>query len=43
DRTWRYSWKPFYESLVTKCFQEESYSSSQLNRVTKSEDVINIA
>ncbi|EAU5666853.1 antitermination protein [Salmonella enterica subsp. enterica serovar Corvallis] len=43
DRTWRYSWKPFYESLVTKCFQEESYSSSQLNLVTKSEDVINIA
>ncbi|WP_234096178.1 antitermination protein [Citrobacter portucalensis] len=43
DRTWRYSWKPFYESLVTKCFQEESYTNSQLNRVTKSDDYLNIA
>lgn len=34
ERTWRYSWKPFYESLVTQCFQEESYSDTQLRRVT---------
>lgn len=36
ERTWRYSWKPFYESLVTRCFQEESYSDVQLRRVTGS-------
>lgn len=35
ERTWRYSWKPFYESLVTKCFEEESYTDTQLKRVTK--------
>lgn len=40
---WRYSWKPFYESLVTKCFEEESYTDSQLKRVTKVSDLINIA
>lgn len=34
DRTWRYTWKPFYESLVTKCFEEESYTDRQLRRVT---------
>ncbi|QIX94200.1 antitermination protein [Cedecea sp. FDAARGOS_727] len=35
DRTWRYSWKPFYESLVTKCFEEESYTDNQLKKVTR--------
>lgn len=43
DRTWRYSWKPFYEKLVSKCFQEESYSNSQLKRVTGNDNLINIA
>ncbi|EMN0397963.1 antitermination protein [Citrobacter freundii] len=43
DRTWRYSWKPFYEQLVTKCFQEESYSNSQLKRVTGNDNLMNIA
>ena len=43
ERTWRYSWNPFYESLVTKCFEEESYTDSQLKRVTKVSDLINIA
>ena len=43
DRTWRYSWKPFYEQLVTKCFQEESYSNSQLKRVTGYDNLMNIA
>lgn len=43
DRTWRYSWKPFYERLVTKCFQEESYSNSQLKRVTGNDNLMNIA
>lgn len=42
ERTWRYSWKPFYESLVTKCFEEESYTDSQLKRVTRVPDLINI-
>jgi len=40
ERTWRYNWKPFYESLVTKCFQEESYSDTQLKRVTGSPTLI---
>jgi hypothetical protein len=43
DRTWRYSWKPFYEQLVTKCFQEESYSNAQLKRVTGNDNLMNIA
>ncbi|HHF7996752.1 antitermination protein [Escherichia coli] len=43
DRTWRYSWKPFYEKLVSKCFQEESYSNSQLKRVTGSDNLKDIA
>ncbi|ELY2708365.1 antitermination protein [Cronobacter sakazakii] len=34
ERTWRYNWKPFYERLVTKCFEEETYSDTQLKRVT---------
>lgn len=38
DRTWRYNWKPFYESLVSKCFQEESFSESQVRRVTTFHD-----
>jgi hypothetical protein len=29
---WRYSWKPFYEMLVSRCFQEESYSNTQLKK-----------
>lgn len=37
DRTWRYNWKPFYESLVTKCFEEESYTDSQLKKVTNAQ------
>lgn len=40
DRTWRYAWKPFYESLVTKCFEEESYTDSQLRKVTRMQEVI---
>lgn len=43
DRTWRYSWKPFYEKLVSKCFQEESYSNAQLKRVTGNDNLMNIA
>ncbi|HDK7109874.1 TPA: antitermination protein, partial [Klebsiella pneumoniae] len=43
ERTWRYSWKPFYESLVTKCFVEESFTDAQLRRVTKTTDLINFA
>ncbi|MEJ8326051.1 antitermination protein [Kosakonia sacchari] len=42
DRTWRYSWKPFYESLVSKCFQEESFSDTQIKRVTNMHDRIEI-
>lgn len=34
DRTWRYNWKPFYESLVTLCYQEESYTDRQIRKVT---------
>ncbi|MDW4578723.1 antitermination protein Q, partial [Atlantibacter hermannii] len=40
DRTWRYSWKPFYESLVTKCFEEESNADAQLKKVTRTQDMI---
>jgi len=43
DRTWRYSWKPFYESLVTRCFQEESYTDVQLRRVTGMQGLSDIA
>lgn len=40
DRTWRYSWKPFYESLVTVCFQEESNADTQLKKVTGAQSLI---
>ena len=40
DRTWRYSWKPFYESLVTKCFQEESNADAELKKVTRAQNSI---
>ncbi|WP_312773049.1 antitermination protein [Atlantibacter hermannii] len=43
DRTWRYSWKPFYESLVTKCFEEESNADVQLKKVTRAQDMIEIS
>lgn len=40
DRTWRYSWKPFYESLVTKCFQEESNADTELKKVTSVQSLL---
>lgn len=43
DRTWRYSWKPFYEMLVSRCFQEESYSNTQLKKVTRNDNLTDIA
>lgn len=43
ERTWRYSWKPFYEMLVSRCFQEESYSNSQLKKATRSDNLTDIA
>ncbi|WP_269935830.1 antitermination protein [Serratia liquefaciens] len=35
ERTWRYSWKPFYESLLTKCYQEESELERIFSKVTR--------
>lgn len=33
--TWSRTWKPFWESLVEKCYQEEAYADRQLSKVTK--------
>lgn len=35
ERTWRYTWKPFYESLLTKCYEEESELEKVFSRVTR--------
>lgn len=35
ERTWRYTWKPFYESLLTKCYQEESEVERIFHKVTR--------
>lgn len=33
--SWSRNWKPFYESLVSKCFAEESWLETQFSRVTR--------
>ncbi|HDL6856608.1 TPA: antitermination protein [Yersinia enterocolitica] len=35
ERTWRYTWKPFYESLLTKCYQEESHVEAVFKKITR--------
>lgn len=32
--TWSRNWKPFYESLVTKCYVEESKANTVFNEIT---------
>ncbi|WP_337262939.1 MULTISPECIES: antitermination protein Q [unclassified Serratia (in: enterobacteria)] len=35
ERTWRRNWKPFYESLVSKCEVEEGAAVVEFSRVTR--------
>ena len=35
ERTWRRNWKPFYESLVSKCEIEEGTAAVEFSRVTR--------
>lgn len=35
ERTWRYSWKPLYESMLVKCHQEEGEVESIFRKVTR--------
>ena len=37
ERTWSLNWKPFYESLITACEQEESWADIQFSKVTKTD------
>ncbi|MBU9819944.1 antitermination protein [Rahnella sp. BCC 1045] len=34
ERTWNRNWRPLYESLVTKCEQEESHADAIFQRIT---------
>jgi len=34
ERTWNRNWRPLYESLVTKCEQEESHADSVFQKIT---------
>ncbi|KMV71904.1 molecular chaperone [bacteria symbiont BFo1 of Frankliniella occidentalis] len=35
ERTWRRNWKPFYESLVSKCEIEESRACDEFKKITR--------
>ncbi|CNL20049.1 antitermination protein [Yersinia pseudotuberculosis] len=37
--TWSRNFKPFYEMLITKCHQEEDLADSELQKVTKGENI----
>ncbi|MFQ6288201.1 antitermination protein [Yersinia enterocolitica] len=37
--TWSRNFKPFYEMLITKCHQEENLADSELQKVTKGENI----
>ncbi|CQH41712.1 antitermination protein [Yersinia frederiksenii] len=37
--TWSRNFKPFYEMLITKCHQEEGLADSELQKVTKWENI----
>ncbi len=34
ERTWNRNWRPLYESLVTKCEQEENHADAVFQRIT---------
>ena len=34
ERTWNRNWRPLYESLVTKCEQEENHADAVFHRIT---------
>ncbi|KAB8310777.1 antitermination protein [Rouxiella chamberiensis] len=35
ERTWNRNWRPLYESLVTKCEQEENHADAIFQRITR--------
>ena len=35
DRTWRRNWKPFYDSLISKCEAEENQAEQEFKKVTR--------